>query len=410
MQLQPEEKNLELLIEHFEDGCKANCVQKLGVEIEQFIVERATGKSVSYYGETGVEYILNQLACYFPKKEIYAQKHLIGMYNNDYSISIEPAGQLEISIVPKENICTIWRIYQNFVKLIQPILKRLDYKLVTLGYHPVSRAQDMPLIPKKRYEYMDAYFKSSGTCGIHMMRGTAATQVSIDFCSEEDFVRKYRVAYQLMPALKLLTDNTPRFDGKPYERHLARTYIWDNVDPVRCGILPNLFAEDFGFRTYAEYLWNLPLIFVPDKEHAVYTGTQTTRELWSEKLLTKEDIDHVLSMTFLDVRLKHYIEIRVADSMPIEYVRGYVALIKGLFFNPDILEDIRKRLPDSVEEILEAQRDIQAKGSDACIYGTRADIFTEYLIDTAKAGLELGEKDYLQVFNRPVRSKYYDKI
>lgn len=397
------EKNLRLLVEHFENGCKANCIQKLGVEIEHFIVEKKTGKSVSYYGEYGVEFILKEMVRFFPKKEIYAERHLIGMYNNDYSISIEPAGQLEVSIVPKENISVILKIYQLFLQMVTPVLDKLDYELVTLGYHPVSRAGDMPLIPKKRYEYMDEYFKTSGTCGFHMMRGTAATQVSIDFCSEKDFVRKYRAAYQLMPAFKLLTDNTPYFDGKPYEKHLARTFIWDHVDPVRCGILPNLFSEDFGFETYANYLWNLPMIFVADQDVATYTGQKTAKELWADRMLTQEDIDHILSMTFLDVRLKHYIEIRVADSMPADYVAGYLALIKGLFFNSDILATIRTRLPDSVEEILKAQREVQEKGYEAQIYGVDAKEFLEYLIDVAKAGLNQEEKEYLRVFKRPLR-------
>ena len=400
-----EEKNMKLLMEHFENGCKANCVQKLGVEIEHFIVEKKTGASVSYYGEHGVEYILNEMAKFFPKKEIFAGKNLIGMYNNDYSISIEPAGQLEVSIVPKESISVILVIYQLFLRMVTPILNKLDYELVTLGYHPVSRAGDMPLIPKKRYEYMDAYFKTSGTCGYHMMRGTAATQVSIDFCSEEDFVRKYRVAYQLMPALKLLTDNTPYFDGKPYEGHLARTYIWENVDPVRCGVLPDLFSENFGFESYAKYLWNLPMIFVADGDAATYTGHKTAKELWADRELTQADIDHILSMTFLDIRLKHYIEIRVADSMPAEYVMGYLALIKGLFFNSDILAAIQTRLPGSVEEILRAQRAVQEKGWDAEIYGTNAKEFTHHLIEVAKAGLSLEEKAYLDVFSQPVNEK-----
>ncbi|MCI5699878.1 MAG: glutamate-cysteine ligase family protein [Lachnospiraceae bacterium] len=398
-----EKTNLNLLVRHFEDGCKANCVQKLGVEIEHFIVEKKTGRSVSYYGEHGVEYILNELVQFFPKKEVYAGKHLIGMYNNDYSISIEPAGQLEISIVPKESISVILVIYKLFLSMVEPVLNKLDYKLVTLGYHPVSRAGEMALIPKKRYEYMDEYFKTSGTCGFHMMRGTASTQVSIDFCSEKDFVQKYRVAYQLMPALKLLTDNTPYFDGKPFEKHLARTYIWDHVDPKRCGILPNLFSDDFGFEAYAEYLWNLPMIFVPQGESSVYTGSKTAKDLWADRPLAADDIDHILSMTFLDVRLKHYIEIRIADSMPPDYVAGYIALIKGLFFKPDILSAIQTRLPGSVEAILMAQREVQEKGYGAQIYGRDAKKFLDYLIEVSKAGLDQNEKAYLDVFERTIR-------
>ncbi|MDD3339959.1 MAG: glutamate-cysteine ligase family protein [Lachnospiraceae bacterium] len=387
--------NLRLLTEHFEDGCKENCVQKLGVEIEHFIVDAQTRESISYYGPQGVEAVLRKIARFFPKQEIYAREHLIGMYNNDYSISLEPAGQIEISIAPKENISTIRQIYNSFLRILKPVLEEFDYRLVTLGYHPVSIVEDMPLIPKRRYEYMDAYFDETGRCGIHMMRGTASTQVSIDFCSEDDFVLKYRTAYLLAPALKLLTDNTPIFEGEPYMKNMARTYIWNNVDKDRCGMPPGLFDEDFGFRKYAEYLWNMPLILIPGEMHATYTGRKTTKELYEQKPLQQEDIDHILSMCFCDVRLKHYIEIRVADSMPLKYVLGYVALIKGIFFRKENLTALAEKYPVNQFMIEAATENLQINGFQGDIYGQSVKDFLEYVINLAEECLGYGEKDYL---------------
>ena len=64
-----------------------------------------------------------------------------------------------------------------------------------------------------------------------MMRGTASAQISIDYFSQEDCVRKMRAAYILGPAIKLLTDCTPVFEGQPAKGHLTRTAIWRDVDP-----------------------------------------------------------------------------------------------------------------------------------------------------------------------------------
>ena len=399
-----ERRNLDILEQHFRDGCKLNCIQKLGVEIEHFIVHEDTGASVTYYEECGVVYLLHEIESYYPR-HYYEGEHLLGLYNNDCSISLEPAGQLEISIVPKESIRVIQKIYQTFLRQLLPVLQRCGYRLVTLGYQPVSRADDLPLIPKKRYDYMDQYFQSSGTRGRNMMRGTAATQVSIDYCCEKDFQRKYKSAYLLMPALKLLTDNTPVFEGAPYQGCLARTYIWNNVDSVRCGMIPGTFRPDFGFRSYAEYLWNLPLIFLPPPEGSVYTGSRPVKDIWKDHLITPEDVEHILSMTFLDVRVKHYVEIRGADSMPFEYVMAYLALIKGLFFKPEVLEELLAQYPVTEQNILDAENHLMKKGYDSEIYGQPASVFLWKLLDLAEDHLEDGEALCLLPFRKNIQKR-----
>ncbi len=47
--------------------------------------------------------------------------------------------------------------------------------------------------------------------------------------------------------------------------------------------------------------------------------------------MTEEEIEHMLSMVFPDVRLKNYIEIRMADSLPKEEAFAYTALIREYF-------------------------------------------------------------------------------
>ncbi|MGN0315571.1 MAG: glutamate-cysteine ligase family protein [Fusicatenibacter sp.] len=399
-----EKKNLELLEQYFRDGCKWNCVQKLGVEIEHFVVDDRSGKSVPYYGEHGIGQILLELKELYPRS--YTEKGcLLGLYNADYSVSLEPAAQLEISIAPKDSVCVIQKIYESFLSQMEPVLKRHGCHLVNLGYQPNSKVNDLSLIPKKRYAYMDKYFLKSGTCGRNMMRGTASTQVSIDYCCEQDFVEKYRLAYLIMPALKLLSDNTPVFEGAPFEGCLARTYIWDRVDKERCGILPGLFEKDFGFHTYAEYLWNLKPIFLPVPGGSVYTEDQKTCEIWSDRLLTEEDLEHILSMTFLDVRLKNYIEIRGADSLPAAYSMAYTALVKGLTFEKGVREKLLEDFPICESDIRKAEASLQEKGFAGEIYGIPADQFCAGLLDVAANHLESRESGYLEPFRRLTEEK-----
>ncbi|MGI6006325.1 MAG: glutamate-cysteine ligase family protein [Ruminococcus sp.] len=386
------EENKKLLVQYFENGGLRHITEKIGIELEHIIVDKTTGRSVSYYGERGIGALLEKLAVHFPWR-YEPEGSLLGVYNDDFSISLEPAGQLEVSINPREDISLIYRIYRMFLEQITPVLNEWGYDMLTLGYHPVSRAEDMAIIPKKRYEYMDRYFMETGTCGKNMMRGTAATQVSIDYDSEQDFILKIRCAYMLMPLFKLLTDNTPVVDGEAYEGHMARTYIWNNVDPDRTGIIPGLFDENFGFESYAEFLMNMPVIFVENQGTPLYTGDKTTEEIWKDAVFTQDDIEHILSMNFQDVRLKHYLEIRYADSMPINCVLGYAALLKGVFYQKDFLLALEKKLKGDIPKILEAQNSLVRFGFDGEAYGYPADKLLRYVIEAAKN--RLGESEQL---------------
>lgn len=404
MELNYTRQNLEILEQHFRDGCKLNCVQKLGVEIEHIIVHRESQEAVTYYEEYGICWLLERLRSNYPH-HYYEDNHLLGLYNLDYSISLEPASQLEVSIVPKESIRVIQKIYENFLKIIDPILEEHDYEMLAVGYQPKSKVDDLPMIPKKRYNYMDKYFKSSGTMGRNMMRGTAATQISIDYCCEQDFIRKYRTAYVIMPALKLLSDNTPYFEGKPYHCYLGRTHIWNHVDPKRCGILSGMFDEDFGFHTYAEYLWNLPLIFLPGREGSAYTGEQKVCDVWKNRLISPDELEHILSMTFLDVRVKHYVEIRGADSMPLEYMMSYLALVKGIFFSEEVSDTLLTRYPVGEQEIREAEFSLMRDGFSGTIYGKPAAAFVKELLELAEDHLDEVESIYLLPFRQLLRRR-----
>lgn len=433
-----DKENIQQFVDYFRQGCKENHTDALGMEIEHFIVDKKNKSMVNYYGERGIEALLERLSPYFSEKGI-REGHLVGLGNEEYVITIEPAGQLEISITPQERMESVKGIYETFHSVIAPVLKEWDYELVTAGYCLKEKSEELALIPKKRYEYMNRYFEEIGMYGRCMMRGTASVQCAVDYCCEEDFVRTYRAAVALGPLLALLTDNSPIFEGQPWEKHMARTFIWERVDKERCGVVPGTFEEGFGFEAYGKYLYQVPLIFIEQdsfckekceesKNESVqwdlsqniireYVGRQSLKRLCSEKnkdicTITKAQLEHAMSMVFPDVRLKQYIEIRVGDSMPWEYALSYGTLIKGLFLNRDKLYELYKQLEQytqfgrmTEEEVEVGKNHLIEYGYAGIIYGKSAGYWLEKMIGLAIEQLSDEDKVYLEPMLRLVYEK-----
>jgi len=382
------------LINYFSNGAKNLGDYNIGVELEHFVLEKNSLKNVSYFSYFGVEQILYDLQPYFPVSYTEEGK-LLGLANNDYSITLEPGSQLEISITPQESIKRIEEIYISFLKTIRDTLENNEYILATSGYLPASSIYDILLLPKKRYAFMDRYFSTTGSMGINMMRGTASCQVSIDYFGEADFVRKTRCAYLISPILSYMASNSPVFEGDANNNLLLRTLIWRNTDKLRAGVITGLFSDDFGFEKYADYVLNAPAIF------RISNGSQVETKLNVLDVMKETDdipeaAELYISLMFPDVRLKQYIEIRVADSMPIERTLGYAAFIKGLFVDPCEVEALFKKEHFNENSIIMAQNNLMR--NNPFVYGVHINTMIEKLVEIARNRLSVDERAYLQDF------------
>lgn len=389
--------NIQTIVNCIKKGSKGSPTDSVGVEIEHFVTYKDSGLCVPYMD--GVENIMKDIAPYFDER-FYSEGFLIGLSKNSYHITLEPGAQIEISIKPLERICDVERIYGEFISMITPVLEKYGCRLETFGCLPRGSAKNVTLIPKSRYKYMDEYFKTSGTLGINMMRASASTQVSIDFADERDMIKKFRTANILSPIFSLMCDNSPVFEGKPFCANAARAYIWSNVDDDRCKIVPSALDADFSFEKYAEYIYNSPAILVLNGDKVKFTDRMKIRDIYKDTLISDADAEHLLSMFFPDVRLKQYIEIRPADSMPIKYVASYAALIKGIFSSGKNFDfDI------TVSDIEKAREAVILKGFNADIYGMKAYEIAELIYETAENALSEGEKTYLL----PLRDIIFNK-
>ena len=417
-----EQENKQALIAYFTKGAKGSKpLGALGVEVEHFVVTAEGKRPVSYAGAEGgfgVRDVLAHLAQKYPKKTLGREGDLIGLASDEASITLEPAAQLEISIAPYSSICQILRVYEEFRADVDSHLAQHGCKLVTSGYHPTACALDLALIPKQRYRFMNDYFRKIGTHGERMMRASASTQVSVDYRDEADAIRKMRVAQALAPILASATDNTAVFEGKPAGR-LARFALWRNVDNDRCGSVPGLFDEGYGFAEYADWILRTCPIFVtrpaandPEGSDLRPVYGQSAYEAYGDAPLSEADVEHALSMFWPDVRLKSFVEIRPADSLPAPLMAGYAALIKGIFYSEHSLAAVEEAfgvkdgvwpLDDgSANRALDA---IQAQGAAALIAGKSLSEWQDLLFALANAALDEADAAHLQHLADFARSK-----
>lgn len=398
--------NIAAITSYFERGIKTiDTPGELGIELEHIIVHDDMSP-VSYFGEQGVEWLLAQLKETFPDATYDPEGDLLGVQRPSEAVTIEPAAQLELSAGPFEQLESACKTFEQFEHVLSSILTRVGQQALTRGYHPTATAMSLELIPKRRYQYMNLYLGEKGPFGPRMMRGSASTQVSIDYYSVSDCLRKLRLAFALVPLFSLISDNAPVFEGKPRTHRLIRTEIWQHCDPDRCGLVPGVLDPAFDLRHYAEYILDTPAILIPCRKEQWCYSERTFGETYAERTMTRAEVEHAVSMLFNDVRLKTYIEIRPADALPIPYVIAYAALIKGLFYSAENLDALDKLFCDVDATAFEEAKDaLMEKGYEAELYGRPASSLADEILALGRCGLAPHDRHYLEPLARLVERR-----
>jgi|GEM_PF-76232 len=312
-------------------------VELLGVEFEHFLLDKDSLRSYDYHEAGGQFDIAKKLVKKGWLVTYEENGYIFNLDKNKNSISFEPGGQFEISIRPCEGIEEVDRIYQCVLSEVKSVM--LDNQiLLGLGYHPRTKIDNLSLLPKERYHYMYKYLHDRGPMARNMMKGTAATQVSIDYSSEEDFKKKYRVANFLAPFIAKLFDASPYFEGDLYAENNLRINIWEHTDRKRSKLPEGAMDRVFSYEDYAAYIEQTQPIIMIFKSQIVHTGRETIEDLSKSYYLSDAELDHGMSMVFPDVRLKHFLELRMADSLPYPFNLAIPALVKGIFYNKDLLD------------------------------------------------------------------------
>jgi glutamate--cysteine ligase len=341
------------LIRYFESGAKPRTEWRIGSEYEKIAVSADDGTALPFSGPRGVEQILKYLADRYGYEPDTEEGRVLTLKADRASITIEPGGQIELSGEQCETIHCAQHEFSLHVEQLMNACRRFGATILGLGMQPISRIDEIELLPKARYRIMYPYMARKGSLGQWMMKLTAGVQANLDYGSETDAMRKLRVSMGLVPLIYALFANSPLSGGGLNGYQSFRGHIWTDTDPDRSGILEFALRENASFEDYAEYALDVPMYFLIRDHHYVdltrppgITFRQYLERGWEKERATLEDWGNHLTTIFTEVRLKKYIEIRTADSQPPGLMLALPALLKGILYDDDCLEaawDLVKR-------------------------------------------------------------------
>jgi glutamate--cysteine ligase len=337
------------LIAVFEGGEKPRANWRIGTEHEKFVYRVSDHRAPSYDEPGGIRDLLNGLT-EFGWRPIVENgpnggQNVIALAGADGTISLEPAGQFELSGAALETLHQTCAEAARHLGQCKMIGDRLGLGFLGTGMWPDKTRAELPIMPKGRYAIMLDYMPKVGGLGLDMMLRTCTIQVNLDYSSEADMVKKFRVGLALQPVATALFANSPFTEGKPNGYKSFRSHIWEDTDPDRTGMLPFVFEDGFGYERYCDYALDVPMYFVYRDGQYIDVAGRSFRdfldgklaELPGEKPRLSDFIDH-LSTAFPEVRLKSFLEMRGADGGRWSRICALPALWVGLLYDGQALD------------------------------------------------------------------------
>jgi len=354
------------MIDYLASGCKPRDQWRIGTEHEKFAYHIDGYTPLEYEGPNGVRALLEGLT-QFGWEPILENGFPIALKDNSGGfISLEPAGQIELSGAPLETIHQTCGEVATHLHQVKAVARKLGVLFLGLGYRPDGVSSEMPWMPKGRYEIMRRYMPTKGNLGLEMMQSTCTVQVNLDFDSEANMVKMFRVALALQPIATALWANSPFKEGKPNGFLSYRSHIWTDTDPDRSGTLPFVFEDGFGFERYVDYILDVPMYFVYRDGKYIDASGQSFKDFMAGNLAalpgelpTLADWEDHLTTAFPEVRLKKFLEMRGADGGPWSKLCALPAFWVGLLYDQPSLDAAW----DMVSDWTEAER--QAMRNDA---------------------------------------------
>ncbi|MBA3678112.1 MAG: glutamate--cysteine ligase [Sphingosinicella sp.] len=356
------------LLAPFAAGEKPKSAWRIGTEHEKFVYRREDHRAPSYDEPGGIRDLLMALTEYgwTPVEE---GGNVIALTGPDGAVSLEPAGQFELSGAALEHLHQTCAEAGRHLNQVKAVGERLGLGFLGLGMWPDKARAELPIMPKGRYAIMLQHMPRVGTMGLDMMLRTCTIQVNLDYESEADMAHKFRVGLALQPLATALFANSPFMEGKPNGFLSYRSHIWSDTDPGRTGMLPFVFDEGFGYERYLDYALDVPMYFVFRDGKYLDAAGLSFRDflegrlsiLPGEKPRRSDWIDH-LSTAFPEVRLKSFLEMRGADGGPWSRICALPAFWVGLLYDQGALDaawdevkywtiEERQRLRDEVPKL-----------------------------------------------------------
>ncbi len=388
------------LVAPMQAGEKPSSRWRIGTEHEKLVYKTDDHRAPAYAEPGGIRDILLAMRQFGwqPVEEAGpdGKVDVIAMSGADGTISLEPAGQLELSGAAVETLHQTCAETGRHLTQVKTVGEDCGVGFLGLGMWPDKARDELPVMPKQRYAIMMRHMPKVGSLGLDMMLRTCTIQVNLDYSSEADMAKKFRTGLALQPLATALFANSPFTEGKPNGYLSYRSHIWSDTDPHRTGMLPFVFEDGFGYERYVDYMLDVPMYFVFRDGKYIDAAGQSFRDFLKGELPalpgelpTESDWWDHLSTAFPEVRLKSFLEMRGADGGPWNRICALPALWVGLLYDDTALDaawDLVKHW--SMDERETLRNAVPAQALDAAIPGggKLRDLAREVL-DIAHAGL-----------------------
>ena len=379
-------QNKEQIINYFKSGIKETDNLKIGIEHEKFLFDNKNNKRIDY---KSILKMFDQLY-EFGWKPIYEKTNIIGLTKDDKSITLEPGNQIELSGAKLNNIHEACAESHEYLFELKQVIEKLNFKIISAGFDPISKLSDIPNNPKQRYEVMTTDMPEGGSLSLDMMYRTCGTQLNVDYVSEQDFTKKFKLSNYITPINIALFANSSVLEKKDSGYFSYRSHAWQQTSR---GGLPEFFLEDFNFEKYADFVMNMSLLFLQRDGKYISGKNYTFKDYMNgkipeveNKLPTENELSTHLGTIFTENRLKKYIELRSMDAC------GWDCLCSGPAFNTGLIYGNLDEALDVVNkwdktEVLNAYKEVPKKGLSTQLMGKDLFYWSSLILNISKKGL-----------------------
>ena len=379
-------KSKEQIIDYFKSGIKKSNDFKVGIEHEKFLFNKIDNKRIDY---KKIKEMLSALM-EFGWKPIFEKENIIALNKAGKNITLEPGNQIELSGDKLNNMHEACAESQDYLFELEQVTKKLNIKIISAGFDPFSKLDEIPNNPKERYKLMTKNMPLGGELSLDMMYRTCGTQLNLDYASENDFKKKFLVSNSIVPITIALFANSSIVEKKNSHYLSYRSKVWQHTSR---GGLPKLFFDNLDFEKYAEFVMNFPILFIQDQDSYISGDNYVFKDFMEGKINeiknripSDNDLTIHLSTIFTENRLKKYIELRSMDTCGWDCLCSGPAFFLGLLYgNLDEAYDLIVKWDK--DKIINAYLDAPKKGFNTQLMGKDLLYWASTLLDISRKGL-----------------------
>ena len=399
---------IKLLKEKYLSNMKEDSELFVGVELEFPIVETNGNK-------TNIEVTKNLFRTLANLSDFEVEKRddnqnpiqLIHCSSKDRILFELSYNTIEFAFERARSINEVAKRFEDYLKIIQPILQENKHEIQGHGIHPLWKENDNSPVKIERYKMLMAFLAMNGTgMKTHSYPSYGAficgNQVQLDVRCD-NYIRIIN-AFNKIEAAKAYLFSNSEFSAEAWDTKIARDIFWEES-------LHGYYKENVGiypkdYQSEEEFFNNLArtAIFTATREGKSYYFKPIRVEDYldqkeitaytadgNEKIINpvKEDLKQHRSYQFQDLTARGTVEFRSVCTQPLETTFAPIAFELGLFVQLEKLEDY---LEDSSFIYNEEQdyRKLRKKYSKKILSTEEKEAiqsFSKDLIGIAKAGL-----------------------